>query len=60
MGMSPDSRKVTAQLKRDPASTDNPLGRVLAAYESNRNADTETIELKLSEAAVKEMLGLTN
>jgi len=53
------SRKVTAQLKRDAASTDNPLGRVLAAYESNRGADTETIELKLSEAALKEMPDLT-
>ncbi len=59
LGLSADSRKVTAQLKRDTASTDNPLGRVLAAYESNRNADTETIELKLSEAALKEMPGLT-
>ena len=53
------SRKVTAQLKRDTASTDNPLGRVLAAYESNKAADTETIELKLSEAALKEMPALT-
>jgi biopolymer transport protein ExbB len=32
---------------------------VLAAYESNRSADTETIELKLSEAALKEMPRLT-
>lgn len=59
IGLSSDSRKVRAQLKRDTASTDNPLGRVLATYESNRNADTETIELKLSEAALKEMPGLT-
>jgi len=59
MGLSTDSRKVSSQLKRDTASTDNPLGRVLAAYESNRGADTETIELKLSEAALKEMPGLT-
>ena len=59
MGLSTDSRKVSAQLKRDTASTDNPLGRVLAAYESNRGKDTETIELKLSEAALKEMPGLT-
>jgi biopolymer transport protein ExbB len=59
IGLSSDSRKVSAQLKRDTASTDNPLGRVLATYESNRNADTETIELKLSEAALKEMPGLT-
>jgi biopolymer transport protein ExbB len=59
MGLTSDSRKVSAQLKRDKASTDNPLGRVLAAYESNSAADTETIELKLSEAALKEMPGLT-
>lgn len=59
MGLSSASNKVRAQLKSDTASTDNPLGRVLAAYESNRNADTETIELKLSEAALKEMPGLT-
>jgi biopolymer transport protein ExbB len=58
-GLTADSRRVTAQLKRETASTDNPLGRVLAAYESNRGADTETIELKLSEAALKEMPGLT-
>jgi biopolymer transport protein ExbB len=59
IGLSNDGRKVAAQLKRDTASTDNPLGRVLAAYESNQNADTETIELKLAEAALKEMPGLT-
>ena len=59
LGLSTADRKVTAQLKRDTASTDNPLGRVLAAYESNRGADTETIELKLVEAALKEMPGLT-
>jgi len=58
-GLTADSRRVTAQLKRESASTDNPLGRVLAAYESNQGADTETIELKLSEAALKEMPGLT-
>ena len=59
LALSTASRKVTAQLKSDTARTDNPLGRVLAAYESNRNADTETLELKLSEAALKEMPGLT-
>ena len=59
IGLSSASRKVKAQLKNDTASTDNPLGRVLAAYEANQNADTETIELKLSEAALKEMPDLT-
>jgi biopolymer transport protein ExbB len=59
IGLSSDSRRVSAQLKRDTPSTDNPLGRVLAAYQSNTAADTDTIELKLSEAALKEMPGLT-
>jgi len=59
VALSSASAKVKAQLKRETASTDNPLGRVLAAYESNRGADTETIELKLSEAALKEMPSLT-
>ena len=59
VALSTASRKVSAQLKRDTASADNPLGRVLAAYESNKSADTETMELKLSEAALKEMPSLT-
>ncbi|MFQ6006256.1 MAG: MotA/TolQ/ExbB proton channel family protein, partial [Woeseia sp.] len=59
VALSTDGRRVAAQLKRDSASTDNPLGRVLAAYEANQNADTETIELKLSEAALKELPALT-
>jgi biopolymer transport protein ExbB len=59
LGLSAASRKVSAQLKSETPNTDNPLGRVLAAYESNKNADTETIELKLSEAGLKEMPGLT-
>ena len=57
--LSSADRKVKAQLKSESANTDNPLGRVLAAYESNRGADTETVELKLSEAALKEMPALT-
>ena len=59
LGLSSASRKVKAQLKSETPSSDNPLGRVLAAYESNKNADTETIELKLSEAGLKEMPSLT-
>lgn len=59
ISLSSDARRVTAQLKRDSANTDNPLGRVLAAYEANSKADTETVELKLSEAALKEMPSLT-
>jgi biopolymer transport protein ExbB len=47
-------RKVKAQLKRDTPSEDNALGRVLQVYQSNRQADTETLELKLGEAILKE------
>ncbi|HJP39917.1 MAG TPA: MotA/TolQ/ExbB proton channel family protein [Gammaproteobacteria bacterium] len=48
------SRKVTAQLNSDSPSQDNALGRVLSVAEGNRGADTETLELKLSEAIFKE------
>jgi len=48
------SRKVTAQLNRSEVSTDNPLGRVLNVYQENKTVDTETLELKMSEAIFKE------
>ncbi len=48
------SVKVRSQLKSDKPSKGNPLGRVLLVAESNPNADTETLELKLGEAILKE------
>ena len=48
------SVKVRSQLKSDRASNNNPLGRVLMVAETNPNADTETLELKLGEAILKE------
>lgn len=48
-------RKVKTQLKRDTPSNDNALGRVLQVYHANRQADTETLELKLGEAILKEL-----
>jgi biopolymer transport protein ExbB len=48
------SRKVTAQLSSDEAREDNPLGRVLKVYDDNRRVDVETLELKLSEAIMRE------
>lgn len=48
------SAKVKAQLKSDRANTNNPLGRVLKVAEENKNVDTETLELKLEEAVLKE------
>eukprot|EP00657_Telonema_sp_P-1_P003183 TRINITY_DN176_c0_g2_i14.p1 TRINITY_DN176_c0_g2~~TRINITY_DN176_c0_g2_i14.p1 ORF type:complete len:292 (+),score=65.17 TRINITY_DN176_c0_g2_i14:70-945(+) len=46
--------KVRRQIQSDTVSTDNPLGRVLAVYDNNRNVDVETLELKLDEAILKE------
>ena len=48
------SAKVSAQLKSDKANANNPLGRVLAVHEANPTMDTETLELKLAEAILKE------
>lgn len=53
------SRKVAAQQERDAPDPDNPLGRVLAVYDKNRNADPETLELKLDEAVLRESSHLT-
>lgn len=48
------SSRVNSQLKSDKANTNNPLGRVLKVHEDHPNMDTETLELKLSEAILKE------
>ena len=40
--------------KTRTAGTSNPLARVLEVYESNRNRDIETLELKLDEQILKE------
>ncbi|WP_045855970.1 MotA/TolQ/ExbB proton channel family protein [Teredinibacter purpureus] len=49
------SSKVNRQLKSNTANTDNPLGRVLKVSADNVKADTETLELKLEEAILKEV-----
>jgi len=48
------SGKVSSQLKATEARPNNPLGRILMVAESNKSADTETLELKLSEQILKE------
>ena len=48
-------RRVKAQLASSAPRTDNPLGRVLSVYDENRATDTETLELKLDEAIMKEV-----
>jgi biopolymer transport protein ExbB len=51
-------RKVSAQLKSDTPKKNNPLGRVLLVYQENKNVDTETLELKLGEAILREQPAL--
>ena len=45
---------IRRQLKSDSPSEKNPLGRILAVYHENREIDTETLELKLDEAILRE------
>jgi biopolymer transport protein ExbB len=47
-------RKIKAQLGQSEPSSGNPLGRILSVYDQNRRSDTETLELKLEEAILKE------
>ena len=54
------SGRVSAQLKSDKANPNNPLGRVLKVHEDNPSMDTETLELKLSEAILKETTSIEN
>jgi biopolymer transport protein ExbB len=48
------SRKVESQLKSPKPRDDNPLGRVLLVAEKHKNADLETLELKMGEAILTE------
>jgi len=47
--------KVRRQMKSETPSDDNPLGRVMLVKEANKDADLETLELKLSERILKEL-----
>ncbi len=47
-------RRVAAQGKSDDPNANNPLGRVLAVYDENRDVDPETLELKLDEVVLRE------
>jgi biopolymer transport protein ExbB len=48
-------RKVSEQLRRAEPSDSNPLGRILAVYQASRESDTESLELKLDEAILREV-----
>ncbi|MBD2857887.1 MotA/TolQ/ExbB proton channel family protein [Spongiibacter sp. KMU-158] len=52
--LSIEDMKVNKQLKSSKAMDNNSLGRVLKVHEENPSMDSETLELKLSEAILKE------
>ncbi len=54
------SRRVAAQRKSARADPGNPHGRILGVAEQNRDADTETLELKLDEVVLRESSQLEN
>lgn len=48
--------KISRQKRNiDSPSEDNPLGRVLSVYSKDPNVDTETLELRLDEAVLREI-----
>jgi biopolymer transport protein ExbB len=54
-----ESKRIKKQMEDDKPSLNNALGRVMAAFQANRNADTETLELHLGEAISNEIPRLT-
>lgn len=52
------ARKVRTQMRSDTPSEDNPLGRVMLAYQQNKGSDVETLQLKLDDAVLKELPSL--
>jgi biopolymer transport protein ExbB len=46
-------RRIKTQLGNHIPNTGNPLGRVMAVYHDNKGIDTETLELKIDEAIIK-------
>ena len=47
-------RKVKAQMSSEQVSNENPLGRILAVQQENPHLNPEALELKLSEAIIRE------
>ena len=47
-------RAIEAQLRDSTPRENNALGRILQVYSQNRDADTDTLELKLDEAILRE------
>ncbi|MEO0400258.1 MAG: MotA/TolQ/ExbB proton channel family protein [Pseudomonadota bacterium] len=53
--LSSTASAVKAQVRKQRASKNNPLGRVMLAYEGASSRDVETVALKLDDAILKEI-----
>ena len=47
--------RMRTQIKSSAPNLNNPLGRVMAVYEQNKDVEFETLELKLDETIIKEV-----
>lgn len=47
--------KVKRQMRSDTPSASNPLGRIMIAFKENRDADLDTLQLRLDEAVLNEL-----
>lgn len=56
--LSVTASKVSSQVKSGSVQGNNPLGRVMLAAQEHKSADTETLQLKLDEAILKELPSL--
>lgn len=54
-----ETGRIRKQMASDTPREDNSLGRVMAVYQSNKDADIETLELHLGEAISSEIPKLT-
>lgn len=48
------SRRIAKQVDKHTPDIKNPLGRIFKVYQDNKSIDTDTLELKLGEAILKE------
>ncbi len=49
------SMKVRKQMRSSTPSSNNPLGRIMLAYEENRGEDLETLQMRLDDAVLREL-----
>ena len=48
-----EEKKINIQLKSSEPKENNPIGQIISIYMQNKNLDMESLEMKLSEVAIK-------